>query len=294
MRDKIYFYLPGFFNRMHMQLALQQLMEKYPEAFYENIAIGALYGSFPGAVWNGGRTLLGSCDREQVEYVIGEFAGRSLPLRFTFTNPFLEKEHLEDAFCNLCLETAARYPGNEVLVNSPLLEAYLREHYPQFPLISSTTKQIRDLTELSKELEKDYKLVVAYKSLNNTEALFTLPGRRRLEILVDSFCMDDCPRSKEHYEAAARAQLSGQELVFEGCRAINRDFYDFMENKSFVTNRDLYGRYYEAGFRHFKLDGRTFTDADVIESYIYYMVRPAQADRVRLILHKVLEKLRRI
>ena len=294
MRDQIYFYLPGFFNRMHMQMAVYQLMEKYPEAFYENIRIGAVYGSFPGAVFNGGRTLLGDCSREQAEYVISEFARLGIRLRFTFTNPFLTQEHLQDPFCNMCLELAQKHGGCEVLVNSPLLEAYMRKEYADIPLISSTTKQIKNVTELSKELEKDYKLVVADKSFNNTEELFSIEGRQRLEILVDSFCMDDCPRAKEHYDAAAKAQLEGKELIFPGCRAINRDFYEFMENKSFVTVEDLYGRYARAGFRHFKLDGRTYTDADVIESYIYYMVRPQMADRVRLVIHKTMEKLRRI
>ncbi len=295
MKDRIFFYLPGFFDRMHMQLTVYQLMEKYPEAFYENIGIGAVYGSFPGAVWNGGRTLLGSCDTEQADYVIGEFAKRGIRLRFTFTNPYLTGEHLKDPFCNSCLELGLKHGGLcEVLVNSPLLEEYLRREYPDIPLISSTTKQIRNVTELSQELKKDYKLVVAYKSLNNTEELFSMEGKERLEILTDSFCMDDCPRSAEHYEEAAKAQLEGREPEFPGCRAINRDFYGFMENRSFVTVEDLYGRYYDAGFRHFKLDGRTFTDADVIESYVYYMVKPEMTDKVRLIIHKTMEKLGRI
>ncbi len=291
---EIFFYLPGFFHRMHLQLALHQMMERYPEAFFENIRIGAVYGSFPGAIWNGGRTLLGRCDEQQMEYVLDCFAQRHIPVRFTYTNCLLTPEHLEDAFCNRTLELAAKHPGNEILVNSPLLEDYLRKNYPGFALISSTTKQIRSLGDLEAEAEKDYKLVVVYKSLNNTGELFGARHREKMEILVDSFCMDACPRSAEHYREASRAQLMGCELEFPGCEAINRDFYDFAENKSFVRAEDLYGRYRDSGFAHFKLDGRTFTDADVIESYVYYMVRDEYKDRVRLILHKTMEKLARI
>ena len=310
---------------MHLQLLLISLMEKHPEVFYENIRIGAIYGTFPGAIWNGGRTVLGQCDAMQMEYVLSEFNGRGIPLRFTFTNSLIGQEHLEDEFCNLCLQLAVGSSSkireesdaiesakdgqgaaddgernivhNEVLVNSPVLEAYIRENYPSLPLISSTTKQIRSVEELAGELAKDYKLVVVYKAMNHDPALLTMPGRERLEILLDSFCMDHCPRSAEHYLAASQAQLEGRELIFptEGkCHAINRDFYDFFENESFVTVEELYGRFCDAGFCHFKLDGRTFTDADVIESYVYYMVRPDYQERVRLILHKGMEKLRRM
>ena len=292
----ISFYLPGFFDRMHLQLVLHAMMEKYPEVFYENIRIGAVYGTFPGCIWNGGRTVLGSCSMEQAEYVLSEFNSRGIPLRFTFTNALLSEEHLSDPFCNAVLERACEGSGavNEVLVNSPLLEAHIRKNYPDLPLISSTTKQLRSREELEKELEKDYKLIVVYKALNRSKELFLLPQKERFEILVDSFCMDNCPKSAAHYREASLAQLESREPVFEGCRAINRDFYDFTENESFITAEELYGRYHEAGFSHFKLDGRTFTDADVIESYMYYMIKPEARDRARLTMHKTLEKLRRI
>ncbi len=316
-REPVSFYLPGFFDRMHMQLAWIMLMEKYPEFFCENIRIGALYDAFPGSLWNGGRCVLGACDKQEAEYVISEFDERGISLRFTFTNSLLTREHLEDAFCNFCLEEISkpeRKVRHEVLVNSPILEEYIRTYYPTVPLISSTTKQIRSITDLEEELQGDYQLVVGYKALNAGEQLLQIrpENRGRLEILLDSFCMDDCPRSKQHYEEVARAQLEGREprpLPGGACRAINRDFYEFAENESFITRERLYGQLIPEGFRHFKLDGRTFTDADVIESYLYYMVRedafakeeaqrdPGQIparDRLRLVMHKTLEKLRRM
>ncbi len=304
-RKPVSFYLPGFFDRMHMQLAWIMLMEKYPEFFCDNIRIGALYDAFPGSLWNGGRCVLGQCDRQEAEYVISEFDSRGISLRFTFTNSLLQKEHLEDAFCNFCLEQIAspkRKTVHEVLVNSPLLETYIRTCYPNIPLISSTTKQIRSIPELEKELEGDYRLVVGYKALNVGDQLQRIAPekRERLELLADSFCMDDCPRSGQHYEEVARAQLEGREprpLAGGACRAINRDFYEFMENETFITRERLYGQLVPAGFLHFKLDGRTFTDADVIESYLYYMTKPeltGERDRLRLVMHKSLEKLRRL
>lgn len=287
---KTYFYLPEFYGRMPMQLLLHGLMQEYPECFYDNIEIGAVYGTFPGAIWNGGRTILGECDKEQMEYVLQEYNRRGIPVRFTFTNCLLEEKHLFDTFCNLIMELADN-GMNEVLVNSPLLEAYIRREYPGYKVISSTTKQLRTQQQVLEELEKGYEMIVLYKAMNGTQEMFDLPHKEMFEILVDSFCMDDCPNSKAHYEAASKAQLSFDKLKFKSCPAINRDFYEFMENKSFITVEELYGRYREAGFMHFKLDGRAFNEYTVLESYMYYLVRPQERDRVRLAMLKALDRL---
>ena len=56
---------------------------------------------------------------------------------------------------------------NEIIVNVPVLEDYIRKNYPRYPLISSTVKQIEDRDALLAELEKDYKLVVLDYNWNN-------------------------------------------------------------------------------------------------------------------------------
>lgn len=288
-RGKTYFYLPEFYGRMPMQLLLHGLMQEYPECFYDDIEIGAVYGTFPGAIWNGGRTILGECDKEQMEYVLQEYNRRGIPVRFTFTNCLLEEKHLFDTFCNLIMKLADN-GMNEVLVNSPLLEAYIRREYPGYKVISSTTKQLRTQQQVLAELEKGYEMIVLYKAMNGTQEMFDLPHKENFEILVDSFCMDDCPNSKAHYEAASKAQLNFDKMKFKSCPAINRDFYEFMENKSFITVEELYGRYREAGFMHFKLDGRAFNEYTVLESYMYYLVKPQERDRVRLAILKALDQ----
>lgn len=286
---KTYFYLPEFYGRMPMQLLLHGLMQEYPECFYDDIEIGAVYGTFPGAIWNGGRTILGECDKEQMEYVLQEYNNRGIPVRFTFTNCLLEEKHLFDTFCNLIMKLADN-GMNEVLVNSPLLEEYIRREYPGYKVISSTTKQLRTQQQVLAELEKGYEMIVLYKAMNGTQEMFDLPQKEKFEILVDSFCMDDCPNSRAHYEAASKAQLNFDKMKFQSCPAINRDFYEFMENKSFITVEELYGRYREAGFMHFKLDGRAFNEYTVLESYMYYLVKPQERDRVRLAILKALDK----
>ena len=129
-------------------------------------------------------------------------------MRFTWTNSLLQQEHLQDTYCNLIMRLADN-GKNQVLVNTQLLEDYLRRKYPDFAYISSTTKRITTLEELEKELERDYLLVVLDYDLNhNEEVLKALePYAGRIEILVDEICFPGCPKRKDHYADESRMQL---------------------------------------------------------------------------------------
>lgn len=289
---RLNFYLPDFYPAFYRNQLMADLRQTYPQYFYEGAGIGAVYGSFPGAVWNGGRVERGICEKDKMEYVVHEFNRRGIPCRYTFTNPLLEEKHLYDTYCNLCMEIGNN-GMNEVLVNSPILEEYIRDRYPGYRLISSTTRLLDTLQQEEEEQKKDYKLVVLNKNFNNTPELFSLSNKDHYEILVNSYCCDECPESADHYEAVGRAQLNFRSSDYPQCKYVRRNFYELMENKSFVTVEDLYEKYVPAGFCHFKLDGRAFPEYSVMESYLYYMIRPQWRDRVRLMLQKAIIEIRK-
>ncbi|MCD7825702.1 MAG: hypothetical protein LUH14_07075 [Clostridiaceae bacterium] len=255
-------------------------MKQYPNYFYDGISIGAAYGCFPGAIWNGGRVILGSCTKQEMEYTISELNRRGIAVRYTFTNPILEKWHIADTFCNLCLELGDN-GQNEVIVNSALLEDYIRKAFPSYNIISSTTKCISDTTQVKKELQKDYTLVVIDSALNNTEQLFSLEPKEKIELIANHYCADNCPKRQMHYEAVGKSQLTFSEIDFPACPNINRNFYQVMKERSFISTELLYGKYRDAGFCNFKLDGRAFHAYKVLESFVYYLILPEFRDQVR-------------
>ncbi len=285
----INYFLPDFYTNFRLIVALDDMMKAAPELFFEDVRIGAAYGCFPGSIWNGGRVMLGSCTKQDIEYAVSELNGRGIAVRYTFTNPLIEKQHLFDTFCNLCMELADN-GQNEVIVNSPVLEEFIRKMYPNFALISSTTKCLNDKAAIEQELSDDYSLVVLDSAMNNTEELFGLPHKDKIELIVNHYCQDDCPRRREHYETVGRCQLEFSETTFPACANINRDFYQIMENRSFISTEDIFGKYREAGFSNFKLDGRGFNKYKVLESFVYYLVRPEYRDRVRYTLLKEVYK----
>jgi collagenase-like PrtC family protease len=276
---QINLFLPGFYENFHLIIFLHDWMEKEPELFYDGMRIAAAYGCFPGNIWNGGRVILGLASKDDILYAIQEYNRRGIAIRYTYTNPCLEQFHLLDTYCNLCLRLAEN-GQNEVLVNSQLLEDFIRTNYPDFKIISSTTKCLYDLELIQKELEKDYHLVVLDSAMNNTDALFKLEHKEKIELIVNHYCADNCPRRKEHYRLVGEAQLEYDSVCFP-CSNIQRTFKEIQQNNSFISPAMIYEKYLEAGFHNFKLDGRGFKKQKVIESFAYYVAKPEYREIVQ-------------
>jgi collagenase-like PrtC family protease len=293
----IYFYLPGMYSHYKLNIEFIKYFMDHKDFFYDDIAIGASYGVFPPSIWGGGRYTPGYTSVEEMKEKINAYNNLGVPVRYTFTNSLIEERHLYDTFCNLALDTAyERSKTNEVLVFSDLLESYIRKHYPEMPIISSTTKNIRSEEGEIEEVQKDYKLVVLEHDFNpiacESEKLCKYADR--FEILLDSFCNDNCPMKSFHLAANANRNINfttnEMQCGFTNAPCTNNPkngvmsnfYYTMDKRKNFVKVEDIYGKFKDAGFKHFKIDGRQLSQYDVLESYCYYMVKPEYRDRVRL------------
>ena len=145
------FHLPDFARLSKFNMVFVAMMENSPEFFREGVEIGSFYGVFPPAVWNGGRVMTGSSDKRFMKTIIQYFNDKGIPLRFTFTNPMLEKKHLNDPFCNTMMHYADN-GMNGCIVMSPLLEEYIRKNYPNFPITSSACRASALVIRLQVEL----------------------------------------------------------------------------------------------------------------------------------------------
>lgn len=284
------FYLPDFDTLLHLNLSLLQLHHFHPEYFYEGIEFGGIYGTFPGAIWNGGRLLCGSTSSTRMKETIALLNDADIPLRYTYTNPLLEEKHLYDTYCNLTMELANN-GMNEVIINSPVLEEYLRKNYPNFKYILSTTRCERDLGKINEATEQYDLVVIDYRDNYNFDFLEGIKNKDKIELLINAYCHPNCKLRQKHYETIAKHQLNFEMMNPEtdgelagGCPTYRRGFYDILGFPSVIKVDDLYGKYTDMGFSHFKIEGRTMPIAQVMESYIYYLVKPEYQNQVRLTL----------
>lgn len=287
-KEKMHLYLPDFYNNATLYFLLWEYLEQKSSMFYDDIDIKAVYGSFPSCIWNGGRVYLDYISRPIMDKIISEFNARGIAIRYTFTNPLLEEKHMYDTFGNICLE-AADNGKNEVLVNTQVIEDYVRKNYPGYKLISSTTKCIKSLEGVEKELDKDYYLVVLDSSLNKDERIFNIAKRDRLELLVNHSCALNCPRRAEHYIQTGRCQLTYNYVNIE-CPNLARPFAEIMKEEHAISRELMVEKYFPGGIKHFKLDGRSFAPEKLVDSLMYFMVRPEYRDQVKETIKKAIYK----
>lgn len=280
---EVYWHLPGLYSCKLLNQVIMNMMKDYPEAFRDGYRIGSVYGTFPGAIWNGGRTIMGLVDRTEMKKVLDLYNTRGVPVRFTWTNALLEEKHVYDTYCNLIMKLADN-GLNQVLVNSPVLEEYIRREYPGYKLISSTTKRLTKADQLQAELEKDYFLVVLDYDLNhNSKVLKSLePQAGRVEILVNEICVPGCKLRTQHYLHQSRKQLEYDMSSPFVCpnRTSESVFQECMKRPAFLANEQL-EEYIDRGFVNFKIVGRGLPLEYVKESYLYFLVKDEQRDFIR-------------
>jgi collagenase-like PrtC family protease len=281
---------------MHLNSLLINTIRKNPGYFHDGLKIASVFGNFYGSVWNGGRYLGGITEPQMLPAVTKALNDKGIPLRFTFTNPLITEEHLDDVFSNAILRVA--HNGmNEVIVMSPILEKYIREKYPRYKFTSSTCKEIRDIEGVKAELKKDYKYVVLDYNFNNQFDILEQideADRSRCEILVNACCTPACKRRKEHYDYIGDYQIKLTEHMahpnepfdykdFE-CPQMGMALYQTTGYSTHIKPEDIYNKYVPMGYENFKIEGRSVPDINVLEAYMYYMVKPEYRDEIRLFL----------
>jgi hypothetical protein len=293
MEKTIGFHLPGILKSSQVIITLDHIMKENPEWFRDGVYIASVYGTYPTSVWNGGRYIQGLTDERTMRMSLKKYNALGIPVRFTYTNPLITEEHLDDRFCNHTLEMADN-GMNEVIVNSPILEEYIRNKYPNYKITSSTCKVIENADDLNRELDKDYYLVVLdYNWNRDLEFLKTIKKKEKCELLVNACCIPHCPRRGQHYRDIGQAHIdywkiqqshTAKLFVFKEyeCPYRRNTIYDTVDYETRIMPDEIYSTYVPMGFNHFKLEGRYANNAMLIDEFIQYMAKPEFIDRARL------------
>ncbi len=296
------FHLPGLRYNYPLNMFWVSMLKTHPEFFREGVEIGSFFGTFPYALWNGGRLIADDqCDSNYIKNVIKSVNDQGIPIRYTFTNPCLEEADFEDPFCNFCMD-AANNGKNEVIIMDQRLEKYLREKYPNFEYNSSTCKEIKNIEQLNAEINRDYKYVVLDYNLNNRWDLINqIEKPEKLEVLVNTLCEPACPRRGEHYKHVGRNQRVilenrnlpvGQKKPVEPwyCKYGDHNcIHNIQEYPTYISPDDIWNKYVPAGITNFKIEGRTAYLFSLIDTYCFYMIKPEFVGQARLLLIKNLD-----
>lgn len=274
-----YFMLPGFCEHYELYQTIHKIFKEYPEIKRENTEIYCYYGNIPFCTWDGGR-IFNSYNPLTTEQMIElrTFYNDKLKnkIRFVFTNNLLEEKHLYERYNNLALQIFDS-GVNEIVLNSNILEQYLKNNYPNYKLIASTTRcsnQEQSKNDLNND---DYLFTCLDYNLNHNWKFLdslTAEEKAKTEFLVNPICGPGCPQRKEHYRLNSLFSLSyGQNYQMAHCEIKNNSICAKF-NPTHISPEEIYEKYIPAGFNYFKLEGRTWPSYEMAITIADYLVKP--------------------
>lgn len=318
---KAYYHLPGLFEFYELYKEFLPLYRKHREYFYDWCEIGSIYGAPADCVWGGGRVGFGEHDPKEVLKLMQEYG---ISARLTFSNSLLTREHLSDPKCNelcrvfdigrdnernrgfgndkdieCCIDNDNDISGinkrikvkecrNGIIIYSDILLDYIKENYPDFYFVSSTTKVLTDFGEFENELNREeFRYVVPdfrlNKSFDKLKAL-SQHQKDKVEFLCNECCWFGCTDRKKCYETVSYKNL-GEDCPEHYCVAPDSGqgylFSKAMENPGFIGVDDIKNTYLPMGFSNFKIEGRGLGSAMILEFLLYYMTKPQYQIHVR-------------
>lgn len=286
-KETAYYHLPGLFEFYGLYREFLPLFREHREYFYDWCDIGSIYGAPADCVWGGGRVGFGENNPKEVLALMKEYG---ISARLTFSNSLLRTEHLSDKKCNyLCSMFGEKNEiQNGVIIHSDLLLEYLKNKYPEFYFVSSTTKVLIDFEQLKHEMNRnDFLYVVPDFRLNKElDKLNRLSEKQKdkVEFLCNECCWFGCADRKKCYETVSRKNL-GEKFTEHRCVAPDAvsgyKFSKAMTNPGFIGIDDIKNIYMPMGFSNFKIEGRSLGSALILEFLLYYMTKPEYQIHVR-------------
>lgn len=276
------FIIPGLYEHYALNFKLLDLMENHPEYFIDDISVSAVYGSFQFCIFDGGRIFqtYRHTSKEEIDLIVNTYNQKfNVPVRLVLTNTEIQEKDFTNRFGNVVLDICEN-DLNEVVINNETFEKYVREHYPKYQFISSTTKCLNTPQLFKNELDKQqYKMICLDYNLNkNKKLLESIPQERRgeCEFLVNAICPPGCPNRKEHYKLNSLFSLKyGQYYTIQNCPIQHNTLFPSNCNSANnISPEEIYNYYVPNGFNLFKLEGRTLTSIENACNYVKYMVKP--------------------
>lgn len=293
--------VPGLTEFSDINLVFLRLQKDSPDVFLDNVRIESVYGGVPGAKFCGGRNSFGACaDLGAVQDLLATYAAYGVACNLTYTNQLVDQRALETSTYSIKLleilaarDTADSVDApvaNGVIVHSDALDRYIRDAFPQLRRISSTTKELVAEEAIVAELTCFDRVVLNYNLTKDRAVISRLPNRDRLEVMVNEYCTLGCPNRQNHYRHISLDQMRGKRTTFTCACAEKRPpqalgFLNGLINGDvFLRNEEIRSYHDDLGITWFKIVGRELARYDVIDSYLYYLIKPEYWYEVRDLL----------
>jgi len=291
----INFSIPGMYEQKNLMFKFLEVFRNNPEFFNDDVDIEAVYGNFQFCIWDGGRIFqqYRQTTKEEIEDTVRRYnQDFNVPIRLIFTNNQLTQDDFNNRFCNVVLEICHN-KLNQITIADENLRQYILKNYPDYTFISSTTKCITNPQDLITELDNENfkEICIDYNLNHNFSLLESLPEEKKnkVELLCNAICPEGCQYRKEHYRLNSLFCRSyGHDYIIPECGITTTcsNPKHWKTNKNFITFTEIRDKYEPLSYSHFKLEGRTFEESELLANLCLYMVKPEYMPYIMSIILK--------
>ena len=272
--NKKLFKLPGLFEKFDLIKKVIEVYNACPFAFKEGCIIDSVYGSNGGNL-NGGRAI-SECKHNIKDILYFCEQNNVLPTIIMSNTLVTYEEAAHDANATKIINNFNVSTTNFCVANNEVERWLLDNGVASCNIISSTTKCL-DKKDLEKETKAHGLVVLPENLINRFDIISKLSTetRSKLEVIVNSACPLNCMTRKKHYDYMSRIALKEKVPKFVCPNynyAGNGFLYELFNTPQFVSNK-MINKYIKLGINHFKIQGRTDSDYNLIETFAYYLVK---------------------
>ena len=285
--NKKLFKLPGLFEKFDLIKKVIGVYNAYPFVFKEGCIIDSVYGSNGGNL-NGGRAI-SECKHNIKDILYFCEQNNVLPTIIMSNTLVTYEEAAHDANATKIINNFNVSTTNFCVANNEVERWLLDNGVASCNIISSTTKCL-DKKDLEKETKAHGLVVLPENLINRFDIISKLPieTRSKLEVIVNSACPLNCMTRKKHYDYMSRIALKEKVPKFVCPNynyAGNGFLYELFNTPQFVSNK-MINKYIKLGINHFKIQGRTDSDYNLIETFAYYLVK----DRYKIMFRELVQQ----
>lgn len=245
-------------NRDIIQFLISRKKEE-PEIFNDNILSISVMGTFPYCIWSSLSEQKTYTAREDIENDCKLFADNKISVFYDFQNTKLNQNHFYDKYSNLILSLSRENSVYAIVADNELAN-YLKQNYPEIKLVTSAIKDSGDNYDYSVVYLPDIKPTNIEKQI----------------VYLNSYC-DKCYQC---IDIESENKLNFEKIISVDCPNIKKTFEETKNNKFFVSNSKI-EELLQKGIKNFIISG-TQDKYEMIESCLYYLIKPEYQNEVRL------------
>lgn len=285
--NKKFFKLPGLFEKFDLIKKVIEVYNAYPFIFKKDYIIDSVYGSNGGNL-NGGRAI-SEC-KHNIKDILSFCEQNKVFPTIIMSNTLVTYEEAAcDANAIKILNNSNISTTYFCVANNEVEKWLLDNGVASCNIISSTTKCLNE-KDLEKEAKSHGLVVLPENLINRFDIISKLSTetRSKLEVIVNSACPLNCMARKKHYDYMSIIALKEKVPKFVCPNynyAGNGFLYELFNTPQFVSNK-MINKYIKLGINHFKIQGRTDSDYNLIETFAYYLVK----ERYRIMFRELVQQ----